>query len=86
MAKKEKTQNVVEEIKDTTKNEPKGKETKGDVTKVQAKMTKKPEVVEETITKVNLSKSQEAEVKEEIEENAKEDVKIIEEVVEVKQK
>ena len=86
MAKKEKTQDVVEEIKDTTKNESKDKEVKGDVTKVQAKMTKKPEVVEETITKVNLSKSQEAEVKEEIEENAKEDVKIIEEVVEVKQK
>ena len=41
MAKNKKTQDVVEEIKDTTKekvNEPKTKETKGDVTKVQAKM------------------------------------------------
>ena len=56
MAKKEKTQDVVEEIKDTTKNEPKGKETKGDVTKVKAKMKQKPQVVEETITKVDLNK------------------------------
>ena len=38
MAKKEKTQDVVEEIKDTTKNEPKGKETKGDITKAKTKM------------------------------------------------
>ena len=53
MAKKEKTKEVV---KDTTKNEPKSKETKGDITKVQAKMTKKPKVIEETITKIDLNK------------------------------
>ena len=48
MAKKKKEQ-VVEE---TTKvNEP-----KGDVTKVKAKIKKPAEVVEETITKVDLSK------------------------------
>ena len=39
MAKKEQKK---EAVKDTVKNEPKGKETKGDVTKVKAKMTKKP--------------------------------------------
>ena len=45
-----------EAVKDTVKNEPKSNETKGDVTKVKAKMTQKPEVVEETITKIDLSK------------------------------
>ena len=56
MTKKEETQKVVEETKDTTKNEPKTKETKGDVTKVKAKMKQKSEVLDETITKVDLSK------------------------------
>jgi len=54
MAKKKKEE-VVEET--TQENEPKGKETKGDVKKVKAKMQKKPQVIEETITKVDLSKS-----------------------------
>ena len=56
MAEKEKTQEVVEEIKDTTKNEPKDMETKSDATKVVAKMKQKPEVVEQTVTKVDLRK------------------------------
>jgi len=56
MAKNEKTQDVVEEIIDTTKNESKEKEVKGDVTKVQAKMKQKSKVVGETVTKVDLSK------------------------------
>ena len=50
MAKKDKTK---EAVKDTAKNEPKGKETKGDVTKVQLKMKAKPEVIKQTITKVD---------------------------------
>ena len=51
MAKKKK-----EEVVEKTTNEPKGKETKGDVTKVKAKMKKPAEIAEETITKVDLSK------------------------------
>ena len=45
-----------EAVKDTVKNEPKNNETKGDVTKVKAKMKAKPEVLEQTVTKVDLSK------------------------------
>ena len=58
MAKKETKK---EAVKDTVKSEPKGLETKGDVTKVKAKMQSKPEVVEKTITKVDLSKPQKTE-------------------------
>ena len=56
MAKKKKE--VVEETtKKTEVNEPKGKETKGDVTKVEAKMKKEPEDLSKaTITKVDLNK------------------------------
>ena len=50
MAKKKK-----EEVVEKTTNEPKGKETKGDVTKVKKKMKMKPIVEEQTITKVDLS-------------------------------
>ena len=60
MAKQDKTK---EAVKDTVKNEPKDNKPKGDVTKVKAKMTKKPEVIEETITKVDLSKPPKAEEK-----------------------
>ena len=58
MAEKQK-EAVVEEIKDTTQQnekQPEGKQTKGDITKVKAKMTKAAEVVGETITKVDLRK------------------------------
>ena len=58
MAKKETKK---EAVKDTVKSEPKGLETKGDVTKVKAKMQSKPEVLEKTITKVDLSKPQKTE-------------------------
>ena len=52
MAKKKK-----EEVVEKTTNEPKGKETKGDVTKVKTKMKNKPQDLDkETITKVDLSK------------------------------
>ena len=53
MAKK--TKEEVVETK-TTEQQPKSNETKGDVTKVKAKMKKPAEVVGETITKVNLDK------------------------------
>ena len=56
MAKK-KTEEVVEK----TTNEPKGNETKGDVTKVKAKMKAKPQVIEQTVTKVNLDESSKTE-------------------------
>ena len=56
MAKK-KTEEVVEK----TTNEPKGNETKGDVTKVKAKMKAKPQVIAQTVTKVNLDESSKTE-------------------------
>jgi hypothetical protein len=61
MAKKKK-----EEVVEKTTNEPKGKETKGDVTKVKAKMKKPAEITEETITKVNLDESSTPEKTEEV--------------------
>ena len=77
MAKKKKE--VAEEAtKAAEVKESKSKETKGDVTKVKEKMTMKPKVIEETITKVDLSKSPEEEVeekKEEVLEEVKEEVK-----------
>jgi hypothetical protein len=73
MAKKKK-EKVVEEA-------PKVNEPKGDVTKVKAKMKMKPEVIEETITKVNLDKPptpKEDEVKEEVTENTTNDGGVVE--------
>jgi len=73
MAKKKK-EKVVEEA-------PKVNEPKGDVTKVKAKMKMKPEVVGETITKVNLDKPptpKENEVKEEVTENTIDDGGVVE--------
>ena len=58
MAKKETKK---EAVKDTAKSEPNGLETKGNVTKVKAKMQSKPKVLEKTITKVDLSKPQKTE-------------------------
>jgi len=43
-------------VKPKTEKQPDGNETKGNVTKVKTKMKKKPEVIEQTITKVDLSK------------------------------
>ena len=52
MAKKKKEKEVVEETTQETKvNEP-----KGDITKVKEKMKMKPQIQEETITKVDLTK------------------------------
>ena len=50
MAKKNK------EVAEEATKEPKANKTKGDITKVKAKMTQKPELMEDTITKVDLSK------------------------------
>jgi len=73
MAKKKK-EKVAEEA-------PKVNEPKSDVTKVQAKMKMKPEVIGETITKVNLDKPptpEENEVKEEVAENVVDDGGVVE--------
>jgi len=43
-------------VKAQTEKQPDGNETKGNVTKVKAKMKMKPQVIEETITKVDLNK------------------------------
>jgi len=75
MAKKQET-----EVVEKTANEP-----KGDVTKVKAKMKKTAQVAEETITKVDLSKPAEAEVKEikdeQSVESTEQPVQVVEEVV-----
>ena len=73
MAKKKK-EKVAEEA-------PKVNEPKGDVTKVKAKMKTKPEVVGETITKVNLDRPptpKENEAKEEVTENTIDDGGVVE--------
>ncbi len=43
-------------VKAKTEKQPDGNETKGNVTKIKAKMKKKPEIIEQTITKVDLNK------------------------------
>ena len=70
MAKK-KTETVVE--KTTKTNEP-----KGDVTKVQEKMKKKPIVEEQTITKVDLNKPPTPKDNEEIKEDTVDDGRVVE--------
>ena len=61
MAKKKKEGPIVDsetgslKVKQKVKNQPIGNETKGNITKVKEKMTMKPQVIEETITKVDLS-------------------------------
>ena len=62
MAKKKKEEPVVDneagslKVKEKQEQQPTGNETKGNVTKVKAKMRKPAEVIEESITKVDLSK------------------------------
>ena len=81
MAKKKEKPEVDNEVgslkvKEKVEKQPDGNETKGDVTKVKAKMKKKPEIIGETITKVNLDKPptpKENEVKEEVAENVVDD-------------
>ena len=57
-------------VKEQKEVQPTGSETKGDVTKVKAKMKMKPQIVEETITKVDLNKPQKPEENETKEDNA----------------
>jgi hypothetical protein len=54
--KEEVVDSTTEKIVEETTKQPKSNETKGDVTKVKEKMTMKPKVIGETITKVDLSK------------------------------
>ena len=62
MAKKKKEEPKVDNevgklnVKEKTEKQPDGNETKGNVTKVKEKMRMKPQVIEQTITKVDLSK------------------------------
>jgi len=56
--------------KDKKEKQPDGNETKGNVTKVKTKMKSKPEVVEKTITKVDLTKPIKPEENEVKEDNA----------------
>jgi len=75
MAKKKK-----EEVVEKTTNEPKGKETKDDITKVKAKMKKPTEVIEESVTKVDLRQPPKTE---EVEEKVEEKIEdTLEEIVE----
>ena len=57
-------------VKEKIKKQPDGNETKGNVTKVKAKMKKPAEVLEETVTKVDLSKPSKPEENETKKDNA----------------
>jgi len=76
MAKKKKEEPVVDnetgslKVKEKVEKQPDGNETKGDVTKVKEKMTMKPEVIGETITKVDLDKPSKPKENEAKEDNA----------------
>ena len=62
-------------VKAKTEKQPDGNETEGNVTKVKAKMKKPAEVIEQTMTKVDLSKPvEEAKVEEVVEETQPEEV------------
>ena len=65
-------------VKEKTEAQPTGNETKGNVTKVKAKMKKPSEVVEETITKVDLSKPMAEETVEKVEESPVEETAVVE--------
>ena len=71
-------------VKEKVAKQPDGNETKGNVTKVKEKMKMKPEVIEETVTKVDLSKPPEEktveEVKPETQEVEKQDTPVVEEI------
>ena len=82
-------------VKEQQEKQPTGNETKGDVTKVKEKMKMKSQVVEESITKVDLNKptptteAEEAKIEEVVENTAEEavsepteEVSVIEEVTE----
>ena len=69
-------------VKKKEAKQPDGNETKGNVTKVKAKMKKPAETIEETITKVDLSKPVEEAKAEEPVEKTEEPTAIVEEIVE----
>ena len=86
MAKKEEpvVDNETGKIKVKAKEakQPDGNETKGNVTKVKAKMKKPAEIIEETVTKVDLSKPvEEAKVEEPVE-KTEEPTAVVEEIIE----
>ena len=72
MAKKKKEEPVVDnetgslKVKEKVEKQPDGNETVGNVTKVKEKMTMKPEVIKETITKVDLGNPPEEKLAEEV--------------------
>ena len=76
MAKKKKEEPIVDDsvgklkVKEKTEKQTKSNETNGDVVKVKEKMKMKPQVIEETITKVDLSKPKTQEKNEVKEDNA----------------
>jgi hypothetical protein len=86
MAKKEEpvVDNETGKIKVKAKEakQPDGSETKGNVTKVKAKMKKPAEIAEETITKVDLSKPVEETKVEEPVEKTEEPTAVVEEIIE----
>ena len=69
-------------VKAKEAKQPDGNETKGNVTKVKAKMKKPAETIEETITKVDLSKPVEETKVEEPVEKTEEPAAVVEEIVE----
>jgi len=75
MAKKKKEEPIVDnetgslKVKEKVEKQPDGNETKGNVTKVKEKMTMKSQVVEETMTKVDLNKPEKPEENEAKEDN-----------------
>tara|TARA_R100000664_G_scaffold32828_1_gene48457 strand:+ start:3311 stop:4543 length:1233 start_codon:yes stop_codon:yes gene_type:complete len=75
MAKKKKEEPIVDnetgslKVKEKVEKQPDGNETKGNVTKVKAKMKKPAEIIEETITKVDLNKPTKPEENETKEDN-----------------
>jgi len=90
MAKKKKEEPIVDnetgslKVKEKVEKQPDGNETKGDVTKVKEKMNMKPEVVEQTVTKVDLNNPPEEkpveEVTPEAQEVEKQDTPVVEEI------
>tara|TARA_R100001463_G_scaffold34027_1_gene75045 strand:+ start:3453 stop:4634 length:1182 start_codon:yes stop_codon:yes gene_type:complete len=84
MAKKEKEEPKVDnevgslKVKEKVEKQPDGNETKGNVTKVKEKMKKPSQVVEKTITKVDLSKPTPEEAVEKVEEPQVEETAVVE--------
>ena len=90
MAKKKKEEPIVDnetgslKVKEKQEVQPTGNETKGNVTKVKEKMKMKPQVIEETITKVDLNNPPEEKTKEEVKPEVKqeEETPALEEITE----